>query len=53
MSAILYVIMMSCKATNFVINEFSDPENASVDTKIVILCLLQGLITQIHSRISL
>ena len=42
MSAILYFTMTSCKATNFVINEFHDLENVSVDTKIVILCLIQA-----------
>ena len=47
MSAILYVIMTLCKATNFVINEFTDPENVSVDTKIVILCIPQAEILQI------
>ena len=42
MSAILYAIMTSCKATNFVKNEFPDP--ISVETKIVILCQLQAKI---------
>ena len=43
-SAIFNVNMTSCITAKFIINEFSDLKDVSTDTKIMIICALQGAI---------